>query len=200
MNTEAHERARVAADELTAAGEAVTARAVREKAGVSMTVAAQIAREWKVSADAERATPEIPTRVQVRVEGLWKEAIDTARHEFEAERQGWQRRLEETTEERDGLIKDVATFEIKIEELQALLETTRQEAQKGVADLEKTLRSITSRADRAEAQVQALQEERDRLIRESQASQAFLVELAAKGAIIANTDAKKKKSTAGEEA
>ena len=199
MNTEAHERARIAADELTAAGETVTARAVREKAGVSMTVAAQVAREWKTSAEAERSIPEIPKRVQVRVEGLWKEAIDTVRDEFEVERKGWQSRLEETTEERDGLIKDGATFEIKIEELQALLETTRQEAQKGVADLEKTLRSITSRADRAEAQVQALQEERDRLIRESQASQAFLVELAAKGAIIANTDAKKK-STAGEEA
>lgn len=192
MNTEAHERARVAADELTAAGETVTARAVRERAGVSMTVAAQIAREWKTSAEAERATPEIPARVQVRVEGLWKEAIDTARDEFEAERQGWQRRLEETREERDGLIKDVATFEIKIEELQALLEAARHEAQTSVAGLEKTLRSITSRADRAEAQVQVLQEERDRLIQENQASQALLMELATKGATIANTDTKKK--------
>lgn len=192
MNTEAHERARVAADELTAAGETVTARAVREKAGVSMTVAAQIAREWKTSAEAERATPEIPTRVQVRVEGLWKEAIDTARHEFEAERQGWQRRLEETTEERDDLIKDVAIFETEVRKLEVLLETTHAEALARAADLEEVLRSVTSRADRAEAQVQVLQEERDRLIQENQASQTLLMELATKGATIANTETKKK--------
>lgn len=191
MNTEAHERARVAADELTAAGETVTARAVREKAGVSMTVAAQIAREWKTSAEAERATPEIPTRVQVRVEGLWKEAIDTARDEFEAERQGWQRRLEEATEERDGLIKDVSTLELKAQELQALLERARQEAQMSVVDLEKALRSITSRADRAEAQVLVLQEERDRLVQENQASRELLMQLAAKGAIITSAEVEK---------
>ncbi len=196
MNTEAHERARIAADELTAAGETVTARAVREKAGVSMTVAAQVAREWKTSAEAERSIPEIPKRVQVRVEGLWKEAIDTVRDEFEAERQGWQQRLEETVEERDELIKDVATLETKVGELQALLETTREEAQARAVDLEEVLRSATSRADRAEAQVQALQEERDRLIKENQVSQALLVELAAKGATATSTDFKKKRSTA----
>ncbi len=196
MNTEAHERARIAADELTAAGETVTARAVRETAGVSMTVAAQVAREWKTSAEAERAIPEIPKRVQVRVEGLWKEAIDTVRDEFEAERQGWQQRLEETVEERDELIKDVATLETKVGELQALLETTREEAQARAVDLEEVLRSATSRADRAEAQVQALQEERDRLIKENQVSQALLVELAAKGATATSTDFKKKRSTA----
>ena len=192
MNTEAHERARIAADELTAAGETVTARAVREKAGVSMTVAAQIAREWKTSAEAERAIPEIPKRVQVRVEGLWKEAIDTVRDEFEAERQGWQQRLEETVEERDGLIKDVATSETEVAELQELLEKTQKEALASVAGLEEVLRGVTSRADRAEAQVQALQEERDRLIQENQVSQTLLIELATKGATITNTDAKKK--------
>ena len=186
MKTEAHERARIAADELTAAGKTVTARAVREKAEVSMTVAAQVAREWKTSAEAERPVPEIPKRVQVRVEGLWKEAIDTVRDEFEAERQGWQRRLEETVQERDGLIKDVATFETEGRELQALLETTREEALASATGLEEALRSATSRADRAEAQVQALQEERDRLVRESQAAQALLIELAAKGAAVTN--------------
>ena len=59
-------------------------------------------------------------------------------------------------------------------------------------DLEEALRSVTSRADRAEAQVQALQEERDRLIQENQTSQAMLMELATKGAAITNNDAKKK--------
>ena len=192
MNTEAHERARVAADELTAAGEAVTARAVREKAGVSMTVAAQVAREWKTSAEAERATPEIPTRVQVRVEGLWKEAIDTVRDEFEAERQGWQKRLEETAGERDELISDIAELETKTEELQTLLEETRAEAVTNTKALEESVRSATSRADRAEAQVEALQEERDRLIEENRATQTLLMELAAKGATTIKEDGKKK--------
>lgn len=188
MNTEAHERARIAADELTAAGETVTARAVREKAGVSMTVAAQVAREWKTSAEAERSIPEIPKRVQVRVEGLWKEAIDTVRDEFEAERQGWQQRLEETIEERDGLIKDIATLETEVGEFQTLLETVRTEALASAADLNETLRSVSSRADRAEAQVHSLQEERDRLIQDNQASQALLVELATKGAASINME------------
>ena len=188
MTTEAHERARVAADELTAAGETVTARAVRENAGVSMTVAAQIAREWKTSTEAKRSIPEIPKRVQVRVEGLWKEAIDTVRGEFEAERQGWQRRLEETIEERDGLIKDISVFETEVGELQTLLETTRAKALASAADSEEALRSVTSRADRAEAQVHALQEERDRLIQENRASQALLVELATKGAASVETE------------
>lgn len=191
MDTEAHERARIAADELTATGSAVTARAVREAAGVSMAVAAQVAREWKTSAQAERATPEIPTRVQVRVEGLWKEAIDTVRDEFEAERQGWQKRLEETAAERDELISDIAPFEAKTEELQTLLEETRVEAVANTKALEESVRSATSRADRAEAQVEALQEERDRLIEENRATQALLMELAAKGATTTK-DGKKK--------
>ena len=188
MKTEAHERARIAADELTAAGKTVTARAVREKAEVSMTVAAQVAREWKTSAEAERSIPEIPKRVQVRVEGLWKEAIDTVRGEFEAERQGWQRRLEETIEERDGLIKDISVFETEVGELHTLLETTRAKALASAADSEEALRSVTSRADHAEAQVHALQEERDRLIQENRASQALLVELATKGAASVETE------------
>ncbi len=191
MDTEAHERARIAADELTATGGAVTARAVREAAGVSMAVAAQVAREWKTSAEAERSTPEIPTRVQVRVEGLWKEAIDTVRDEFEAERQGWQKRLEETAAERDELISDIAEFEAKTEELQTLLEETRAEAVANTKALEESVRSATSRADRAEAQVEALQEERDRLIEENRVTQALLMELAAKGATTTK-DGKKK--------
>ena len=193
MNTEAHERARIAADELTAAGDTVTARAVREKAGVSMTVAAQVAREWKPSAEAERATPEIPTRVQVRVEGLWKEAVDTVRDEFEAERKGWQKRLEETASERDELISDIAEFEAKTGELQTLLEELRAEAVANTKALEESVRSATSRADRSEAQVEALQQERDRLIEENRATQTLLMELAARGAVSLEQDGKTKK-------
>ena len=193
MNTEAHERARIAADELTAAGDTVTARAVREKAGVSMTVAAQVAREWKTSAEAERATPEIPTRVQVRVEGLWKEAVDTVRDEFEAERKGWQKRLEETASERDELISDIAEFEAKTGELQTLLEELRAEAVANTKALEESVRSATSRADRSEAQVEALQQERDRLIEENRATQTLLMELAARGAVSLEQDGKTKK-------
>lgn len=192
MDTEAHERARIAADELTATGSAVTARAVREAAGVSMAVAAQVAREWKTSAEAERATPEIPTRVQVRVEGLWKEAIDTVRDEFETERQGWQKRLEETAAERDEFISDIAEFETKTEELQTLLEDTRAEAAANTKALEESVRSAISRADRAEAQVETLQEERDRLLEENRATQTLLMELATKGATVAQEKEKKK--------
>lgn len=182
MDSEAHERARIAADELSAEGEMVTARAVRSRAEVSMAVAAQIAREWKTAAETERTIPEIPSRVQVRVEGLWKEAIETVREEFETERQGWQTRLEELSQERDDLIKEVTSLEVKTAELQDVIDTLRKENASTVKGLETALTTATSRADRAEAQVEALQVERDRLVEDGKASQALLMELAAKGA------------------
>lgn len=181
MDTEAHERARIAADELSAEGEVVTARAVRSKAEVSMAVAVQIAREWKTAAETERAIPEIPGRVQVRVEGLWKEAVDVAREEFEAERQGWQVRLEEVGQERDELVKDATKLEARTIELQEIIAAARKENAATRKDVEAALTIVTSRADRAEAQVEALQGERDRLIEEGKASRALLMELAAKG-------------------
>lgn len=181
MDTEAHERARIAADELSAEGEVVTARAVRSKAEVSMAVAVQIAREWKTAAETERAIPEIPGRVQVRVEGLWKEAVDVAREEFEAERQGWQVRLEEVGQERDELVKDATKLEARTIELQEIIAAARKENAATRKDVEAALTIATSRADRAEAQVEALQGERDRLIEEGKASRALLMELAAKG-------------------
>ena len=181
MNSEAHERARAAADELSAEGEMVTARAVRARAEVSMAVAAQIAREWKTAAETERAIPEIPSRVQVRVEGLWKEAIDIVREEFETERQGWQTRLEELSHERDDLIKEVTKLEAKTSELQGTIATARKENSATRRGLEAALTAATSRADRAEAQVEVLQVERERLIEDGKASQALLMELAAKG-------------------
>ena len=180
MDSEAHERARAAADELSAEGEMVTARAVRSRAEVSMAVAAQIAREWKTAAETERAIPEIPGRVQVRVEGLWKEAIDTVREEFETERQGWQTRLEELSQERDELINEVINLEARTAELQDTIATAHKENTATIERLEAALTTVTSRADRAEAQVEALQEERDRLIEDSKASQALLMELATK--------------------
>ena len=182
MDTEAHERARIAADELSVEGEVVTARAVRSKAEVSMAVAVQIAREWKTAAETERAIPEIPGRVQVRVEGLWKEAVDVAREEFEAERQGWQVRLEEVGQERDELVKDATKLEARTIELQEIIAAARKENAATRKDVEAALIIATSRADRAEAQVEALQGERDRLIEEGKASRALVMELATKGA------------------
>lgn len=193
MDTEAHERARTAADELSAEGEIVTARAVRSRAEVSMAVAAQIAREWKTAAETERTIPEIPSRVQVRVEGLWKEAIDTVREEFEVERQGWQTRLKELSHERDDLIKEVTNLETKTSELQDTITTAHEENAATRKDLEAALAAATSRADRAEAQVEALQEERDRLIEDGKASQALLMELATKGAVYDRSEAKSRK-------
>lgn len=182
MGSEAHERARAAADELSAEGEIVTARAVRSRAQVSMAVAAQIAREWKTAAETERAIPEIPGRVQIRVEGLWKEAIDTVREEFEVERQGWQTRLDELSQERDDLIKEVTNLDARTTELQDIIATARKENVAAIKGLEEALTTVTSRADRAEARVEALQVERDRLIEDGKASQTLLMELATKGA------------------
>ena len=182
VDTEAHERARAAVDELSSEGEMVTARAVRSRAEVSMAVAAQIAREWKTAAETERIIPEIPSRVQVRVEGLWKEAVDAAREEFEAERQGWQVRLEEVGQECDELINGATNLEARTIDLQETIAAARKENVATLKDVEAALTIAISRADRAEAQVETLQGERDRLIEEGKASRALLMELATKGA------------------
>ena len=64
------ERARAAAEELAARGEAVTARAVRAASGVRMTVAADVARTWNEERAGEVGIPAVPSTMTTRFEGM----------------------------------------------------------------------------------------------------------------------------------
>jgi len=88
------DRAFEAAVALDAEGLAVTARAVRERAGVRMAVASQAAREWVRQRVDSEGVPEIPEVVMVRFTGLWREAFLAAQGSFEVERDGWLRQLD----------------------------------------------------------------------------------------------------------
>ena len=79
--TTPEDRAEAAARDLVDRGLPVTARAVREAAGVRMAVAAQTARAWK-EATAEQpdvVVPEVPDDVTSRLTAIWADAYRTAR-------------------------------------------------------------------------------------------------------------------------
>lgn len=105
------DRAAAAAEALASEGVAVTARTVQQRARVSMSVAAAVAREWNKQQAAARAIPEVPTQVLARVDAIWREAVEAARTEHEAERDGWAARLAASEEERAGLVEDVDRIE-----------------------------------------------------------------------------------------
>ncbi|AZZ49950.1 hypothetical protein C5E02_12450 [Rathayibacter rathayi] len=60
----ADEKALAAAEILAAAGETVTARAVRERSGVRMAVATEVARTRDAAAAAQGAVPEVAAPVR----------------------------------------------------------------------------------------------------------------------------------------
>ncbi|MGJ3510150.1 DNA-binding protein [Enemella sp. A6] len=146
------QRADEAAEELAASGEAVTARAVRQRSGVRMTVAAEAARVWNERRQAEGAVPVVPETLVVRVEAIWREAYTAARAEFDTERAGWQTKLEAVEAERSSLTADIDQ-----------LEGERDQARTDAATAIEELGQYRSRADRAEASVEALQAELERV-------------------------------------
>ena len=101
------ERAAEAAAALAADGDQVTARAVQQAARVNMSVAARAAREWNEGQAQTRDVPEPPDAVTVRFQGVWREAIEAARAEHQAEREGWTARITSIEDERDAALEDI---------------------------------------------------------------------------------------------
>lgn len=155
------DRAEAAARDLADRGRPVTARAVREAAGVRMTVAADAARAWK-EATAERNNleiPEMPSDVSGRLAAIWADAYRAAHGTV--------------SQERDHLAAEVANLR---EEVEALTDTVSEvEAERDAeSDRARALESkrataaqsrdeALSRAARAEEQIAAVSAERDRL-------------------------------------
>lgn len=155
------DRAESAARDLADRGIAVTARAVRDAAGVRMTVAADAARAWREAA-AERSevtVPDVPEDVQGRMAAIWSDAYRSAHSLLSPERDQLASEVEQLRGEVDGLTTAVADVEAERDEhaeravvAEQAGEAKRVEAEQAVA-----------RATRAEEHVVAVEAERDRL-------------------------------------
>lgn len=162
----AEQRAAAAAEQLAAEGSTVTARAVRERSGVRMTVATEAARAWNEQEAQAEAVPEVPAAVESRLTAIWREAVTVARQEFAEARTGWRTRVEQAEAERDALAGAVAQVEAERDEAHRALSQLRDAAASAAAAAAADLTSQRSRADKAEARAEAVEAERDRLIAE----------------------------------
>jgi chromosome segregation ATPase len=159
-------RAAAAAETLAAEGVAVTARAVRERSGVRMALAAEAARAWNDQQSTEQAIPDAPPAIQARFTALWREAVTVARAELAEARTGWQEKIAKAEQERNDMADDLGAAEDE-----------RDKALKSVATADGATAEQRSRADKAEGRAEALEAERDRLIRERDGLSRQLAEL-----------------------
>lgn len=175
-----------AAEALAAEGSAVTARAVRERASVQMSVAAEVAREWKAREIAMAAVPAIPEVVQTRLAGVWAEAVQAARAEHERAVEGWRAEVERIEAERHEAIaaadEATAAAERDAEQAAQAMAALRQEVTEHtntLGELRAELKTAyehraAAREEAAEARGEAtvLRQEIERLRRELADTQA----------------------------
>ncbi|SDL34339.1 replication region DNA-binding N-term [Nocardioides sp. YR527] len=166
-----------AAEALAAEGVAVTARAVRERSGVRMAIAADAARSWNEREAEQREAPAIPEAVQARFDALWREAFTAARKEFDEAVAGWKAKLQRADEERDQLTVAVEEAEKECERIDTAAQAAAEQSAKDLADAQakaaadlkeqaSLLADERSRADKAEGALAAISAERDRLLNE----------------------------------
>lgn len=156
------DRAEAAARELADTGRAVTARAVREAAGVRMTVASAVAKAWNEAAATDEAVevPSTPEDVTARAAAIWAEAYRAA--------------VAMVSPQRDALADQVSTLTGEVEALTATVEEVEAERDQldervaeslvRLAEVNKTEAEAVARAERAEERTSAAEAERDRAL------------------------------------
>lgn len=149
------QRAAEAAEALAAEGSPVTARTVQQRARVGMAAAAAAAREWNKQVAAAREIPEVPGPVLARVDAIWREAVEAARAEHEADREGWTARLGASEEERAGLIEEAQRVAQSHAEALAVAEAEATAARERIAALEAAAQKQQEDAEKAAAALAA---------------------------------------------
>lgn len=162
----AEQRATTAAEALSAEGASVTARAVRQRSGVKMSVAADAARQWNQHQASQAATPDVPEEVQTRFEAAWRAAYAAATAEFDQARAGWQQRIDHTAAEQDALAEELDKAETQRDQALSELDAAREQAAAQQTEAAQQITEQRSRADKAEARAEAIEAERDRLLAE----------------------------------
>lgn len=188
-NNSPHDRALRAAQELDREGAKVTADQVRTRARVGMSAALSAVKAWKLqntSSQSESVDEEVPDQhletFLLDLRKMWRLAREVGRTELDEARSVWHVRESELSDEIAELTDAVQTLE---EEHQSALATFESEHQAVIDALEKQLGSMDhratqanaqledsrsetaearSRADRAEAALEVLTAERDRLL------------------------------------
>ncbi len=166
-------RAEQAVRDLADQGQAVTARAVQQAAGVKMQVALAAVQAHRADEQATAAVPPAPGEVMARFDAAWRVAVLAARAELDVEREGWTARL--AAAEQAAADLGVALAESETARQQAEQATTaaraaheqdRADAAQAAREHDEALAAQRSRADRAEGQAEMLTAERDRLLAE----------------------------------
>jgi len=145
------ERAEAVARELADTGRAVTARAVREAAGVRMTVAASVAKAWNeaTTEDAEVSVPEVPVDVQGRLEAIWADAYRAAWDTVAPERDRLQVDVEQLTKDAQAYIADLR----EAEQAEQALRDELEQANQRVTDAQAKARAAMEQAQREVAEM-----------------------------------------------
>lgn len=165
-------RAAEAAEALAAEGKSVTNRAVRERAGVAMAVAAEAVKVWNDRVAEQSQAPEPPDTVLARFAGIWREAYTAAGNHFAVERDGLMVKIRASDEEIRSLTQDLSESDSRVGELAVALEQARTEIEQGTHDAEQALVAERARADRAEGALEAVTAERDRLLAQLEAARS----------------------------
>ena len=145
------ERAEAAARELADTGRAVTARAVREAAGVRMTVAAAVAKAWNeaTTEDETVPVPEVPADVQGRLEAIWADAYRAAWDAVAPERDRLQAEVEQLTKDAQAYIADLH----EAEQVEQTLRDEIEQANQRAADAEAEARTAVEQAQHEAAEM-----------------------------------------------
>lgn len=154
-------RAEQAARDLADRGMAVTARAVREAAGVRMVVAAATAKAWNAAAAEQdhEVIPDVPEDVQGRLSAIWADAYRAALAAVTPERDRLATEVDQLREEVTALTTTVEEVEAERDEQSTRADTTEQERQAAVSARD----AAVSRATVAESATATVEAERDRL-------------------------------------
>lgn len=190
------ERAEDAARDLADRGQKVTARAVRQAAGVSMTIAAAAARAWNdaMAEDDEIQVPAVPGDVIGRFEAIWSDAYRAAVSVVSPERDRLAADLAAAQDEISGLTHDVATLEKDHADALAALRrehdedttawkreldeavTERDQARESLTVAEGSITEMTLKLRETELRAEAAERERDDLRDNLQKQIAALLE------------------------
>ncbi|NWN87252.1 MAG: DNA-binding protein [Micrococcaceae bacterium] len=159
------ERAEAAARDLADTGRAVTARAVREAAGVRMTVAATVAKAWNDAATEDTAVPvpDVPADVQGRLEAIWADAYRAALDAAAPERDRLQLELDHLTKDVQAYIADLQEAEQTETALRAEIDQANQRATKAEADADAAVEQAQHEAAETRGRAEQLAAENARL-------------------------------------
>lgn len=159
------ERAGAAARDLADTGRAVTARAVREIAGVRMTVAATVAKAWNdtTNEDATVPIPDVPEDVQGRLQAIWADAYRAAVDTVAPQRDRLQLEVEHLTKDAQAYIADLHAAEETEHALRTELDQAAQRATKAEADAATAIEQAQQQAAEIRGRAEQLEQENTRL-------------------------------------